>query len=126
MSEINVLCVDDEEELVSAWVERLLLRGIEAEGVTNGLEAIQRVKDKNYDVVVLDIKMPGIDGFEIMRRMKTVKPNLPIILITGHQSIEDENKKQLAGAFDCLVKPVNIDILMEKIIKAVKIEDSEK
>jgi len=125
MGEINVLCVDDEEELVSAWVERLLLRGIEAEGVTNGLEAIQRVKDKNYDVVVLDIKMPGIDGFEIMKRMKAGQPNLPIILITGHQSIEDENKKLQAGAFDCLVKPVNIDILMERIIKAVKIEDSE-
>jgi two-component system OmpR family response regulator len=126
MGEIKVLCVDDEEELVSAWVERLLMRGIEAEGVTNGIEAIQRVKDKQYDVVVLDIKMPGIDGFEIMKRMKTVRSNLPIILITGHQSMEDENKKMLAGAFDCLVKPVDIDVLVGKIIKAVKIEESKK
>ena len=125
MSEINVLCVDDEEELVSAWVERLSMRGIDADGVSNGLEAVQRIKDKNYDVVVLDIKMPGIDGFEIMKRMKTEKPNIQVILITGHQSIEDENKTLLAGAFDCLVKPVNIEVLMEKIIKAVKIEDSD-
>ena len=123
MSEINVLCVDDEEELVSAWVERLSMRGIDAEGVSNGLEAVQRVKDKKFDVVILDIKMPGISGFEIMKRIKTEKPDLPVILITGHQSIEDENKKVLAGAFDCLVKPVNIDVLMEKIIKAVKLED---
>ena len=123
MSEINVLCVDDEEELVSAWVERLSMRGIDAEGVSNGLEAVQRVKDKNFNVVILDIKMPGINGFEIMKRIKAEKPDLPIILITGHQSIEEEDKKLLVGAFDCLVKPVNIDILMEKIIKAVKLED---
>ena len=125
MSEINVLCVDDEEELVSAWVERLSMRGIDAEGVSNGLDAIQRVKEKKIDVVVLDIKMPGISGFELMKRIKAEKPNLPIILITGHQSIEEEDKKLLAGAFDYLVKPVNIEILMEKIIKAVKINDSD-
>lgn len=120
MGDVNVLCVDDEEELVSAWVERLQMRGIDAEGVTNGHDAIQRIKEKPFDVVILDIKMPGISGFEIMKEIKSEKPDLPVILITGHQCHEEENAGMLADSFDCLVKPVNIDILVEKIMKAVK------
>jgi DNA-binding NtrC family response regulator len=119
MEEIKVLCVDDEEELVSAWVERLIMRGIEAEGVTNGHDAIQRIKEKSFDVVVLDIKMPGISGFEIMKGIKIERPELPVIFITGHQCHDDENKGMVAGAFDCLVKPVDIEILVKKIMKAV-------
>ena len=120
MGDVNVLCVDDEEELVSAWVERLNMRGIDAEGVTNGHDAIQRIKDRPFDVVILDIKMPGISGFEIMKGIKSEKPDLPVILITGHQCHEEEDAGLLADSFDCLVKPVNIDILVEKIMKAVK------
>jgi DNA-binding NtrC family response regulator len=120
MGEINVLCIDDEEELVSAWIERLLMRGIDAEGVTNGHDAIQRIKEKSFDVVILDIKMPGISGFEIMKSIKSERPELPVILITGHQCNEEENAGMLADSFDCLVKPVNIEILVEKIMKAVK------
>jgi DNA-binding NtrC family response regulator len=120
MGEINVLCIDDEEELVSAWVERLLMRGIEAEGVTNGHDAIRRVKKKRFDVVILDIKMPGISGLEIMKRIKTEKPDMPVILITGHQCQDEENEGMLAGSFVCLVKPVSIEILVEKIMEAVK------
>jgi two-component system OmpR family response regulator len=120
MDQINVLLVDDEEELVTTWVERIELRGMNAEGVTNGNDAIKIAREKDFNVVVLDIKMPGIDGFEIMKRIKAEKPNIPIILITGHQCVEEENKGPLAKAFDCLVKPVNIEILIDKIKKAVK------
>jgi DNA-binding NtrC family response regulator len=120
MGEINVLCVDDEEELVSAWVERLTMRGIEAEGVTKGQDAIQRIKEKKFDVVILDIKMPGISGFEIMKSLKSESPALPVIFITGHECHDEENKGMLAGAFDCLVKPIDIEILVEKIMEAVK------
>jgi DNA-binding NtrC family response regulator len=121
MSQINVLLVDDEEELIAAWVERMKLRGINATGVTNGNEAIQKIKDTDYNVVVLDIKMPGIDGFEIMQQIQMEKPRLPIILITGHQCTEEESKGMLSDAFDCLVKPVNIEILIERINEAVNI-----
>ena len=120
MEEINVLCIDDEEELVSAWVERLQMRGIEAVGVTNGQDAIQRVKEKKFDVVILDIKMPGISGFEIMKQIKNEYPELPVILITGHQCQDEENERMLADSFECLIKPVNIEILVEKIMKAIK------
>jgi DNA-binding NtrC family response regulator len=120
MEEIRVLCIDDEEELVSAWVERLQMRSIEAEGVTNGQDAIKRVKEKKFDVVILDIKMPGISGFEIMKLIKNEDPDLPVILITGHQCQDEENEALLAGSVECLVKPVDIEILVEKIMKAVK------
>lgn len=120
MEEIKVLCIDDEEELVSAWVERLCIRGISAEGVTKGHEAIERVKQKKFDVVILDIKMPGISGFEIMKSIKGEDPDMPVILITGHQCVDEENEGMLAGSFDCLVKPVDIEILVEKIMQAIK------
>ena len=119
MEEINVLCVDDEEELVSAWDERLQMRGIEAEGVTNGRDALQRVEEKKFDVVILDIKMPGISGFEIMNQIKNKNPELPVILITGHQCQDEENESMVANSFECLVKPVDIEILVEKIMKAI-------
>jgi DNA-binding NtrC family response regulator len=120
MEEIHVLCIDDEEELVSAWVERLIMRGIDAEGVTNGHDAMQRVKEKKFDVVILDIKMPGISGFEIMKLIKNQDPDMPVILITGHQCQDEENEGLLAGSFECLIKPIDIEILVEKIMKAVK------
>lgn len=120
MDQINVLLVDDEEELVTAWVERIELRDMKAVGVTNGNDAIKIIKEKEFDVVVLDIKMPGIDGFEIMKQIKAEKPKLPIILITGHQCTDEEDQEPLADAYDCLVKPVNIEIMIDKIKNAVK------
>ena len=120
MEEVHVLCIDDEEELVSAWVERLIIRGIDAEGVTNGHDAMQRVKEKKFDVVILDLKMPGISGFEIMKLIKNQDPDMPVILITGHQCQDEENEGLLAGSFECLIKPIDIEILVEKIMKAVK------
>ena len=120
MGEINVLCIDDECELVSALVERLQIRGMEAEGVTNGHDAIKRVTEKRFDVIILDIKMPGISGLEIMKRIQNEKPEIPIILITGHQCLDEENEGMIAGSFECLVKPVDIEVLVGKIMKAVK------
>ncbi len=123
MNQISVLLVDDEEELIAAWVERIMLRGINAEGVTNGTEAIQLVTEKNFDVVVLDLKMPGISGYEIMRKIRIEKPDLPIIIITGHQCTDGESEDLPSNAFDCLIKPVNIEILIDKIKNAVNIKN---
>jgi len=114
MNRINVLFVDDEKELVATWVERIKLRGINADGVTNGTDAIQLVKDNKYDIVVLDIKMPGLGGIAIMNEIIKFKPNIQVILITGHQCTEEETKNFPSNAFDCLVKPVDIEILSFK------------
>ena len=120
MPQINVLMVDDEEELIAAWIERIKLRGINAEGVTTGTDALKIIKEKDFDVVVLDLKMPGISGFEIMKQIRDEKPDIPIILITGHQCSEEEHGGLPANAFDCLIKPVNIEVLIDKIKNAVK------
>lgn len=119
MDQLKILLVDDEEELVAAWVERFEMRGMNADGVTNGQDAIRLNEEKEYDAVVLDIKMPGIDGLEIMKQMKNQRPDLPIILITGHKCPDDEDKRMLAHAKDCLVKPVSIDVLIEKIMQVI-------
>ena len=125
METLKVLLVDDEEELVAAWVERFSLRGINAVGVTNGKDALQNIKEKDFNVVVLDLRMPGIDGYEILNQINEKKPNLPVILITGQQCLDEEEKGTLANSFDCLVKPVNIEILIEKVNAAVRSIESK-
>jgi len=118
----RVLIVDDEEELITALVERFELRGFDAVGVTTGKEAVKLIEENGFNVVVLDVKMPGIDGFEIMRQMKIIKENLPIILITGHDCCEGEEKLLMQKAFDCLIKPVSIETLIEAVKAATKSE----
>ncbi|MFZ5979045.1 MAG: response regulator [Candidatus Zixiibacteriota bacterium] len=121
MKDIKILLVDDEEELVSTLVERLRYRNIDAEYLLNGAAAIQRMREKKFDVVLLDLKLPGISGIETMRVIKKEHPDIPIILITGHGSLingEDMPK----GAFDYLPKPVDLDILILKIREAVGAE----
>ena len=120
MDKNRVLIVDDEEELIAALVERFELRGIEAVGVTTGKEAVKLIEDNGFNVVVLDVKMPGIDGFEIMRQMKLIKEDLPVILITGHDCRDGEEKLLMQMAFDCLIKPVSIDTLIDKVRKATQ------
>ncbi|MEK6536579.1 MAG: response regulator [Actinomycetota bacterium] len=119
MEQMRVLLVDDEEELVTTLVERLELRGHAAVGVLTGADAIARVKEQIFDVAVLDLRMPGEDGVEIMRRLKRICPGLPIILLTGHMSEGASERGMQAGADDYLIKPVDIDDLVVKLRQAV-------
>jgi len=121
MAELKVLIVDDENELVSTLVERMELRGLHAVGVTTGHEAVGLVERESFDVVVLDVKMPGEDGVEIMKRIKKIRSDLPVILLTGHMSIEASEEGLKAGAIDYVIKPINIDDLIEKMKKAISI-----
>jgi DNA-binding NtrC family response regulator len=121
MSELKVLLVDDEEELVSTLVERLEYRQIKAEFLLNGAAAIQRMREAKFDVVVLDLKLPGISGIETMRVIKKEHPGVPIILITGHGSpLSDDDMPK--GAFDYLPKPIDLEILVQKIREAVAVK----
>src|SRR4030067_420974 len=88
MALMRVLLIDDEEELVSTLEELLMLRGIDVEGVTSGADAIGRVQLVKFDVAVLDMKMPGIGGLEVMRRIKREQPGIKFILMTGRGSLE--------------------------------------
>ena len=102
MNHINVLLVDDEEELIAAWVERLEMRGMNAAGATNGQEAIQLIKKNQYNVVVLDIRMPGIDGFELCSRLKSINGHrfFPVILLTALTDKTSKIKGITSGADD--------------------------
>ena len=126
MDVLRVLIVDDEAELVSAIVERLNLRGFEAKGITTGAEALAYLADTQCDVVLLDVKMPGIGGLEVIKRIKEEHPGLAVILLTGHGSVQDVEKGMELGAFDYLMKPVDIDVLVRALISATDSEGKEE
>lgn len=114
----KILLVDDEVEFVQTLSERLQTRQIKSSVVYNGEEALSFVEKDEPEVMVLDLKMPGIDGIEVLRRTKKDHPNTEIIILTGHGS---EREKQIAlelGAFAYLEKPVDIDVLAETMKKA--------
>lgn len=122
MSEaMKVLIVDDEIDLVSTIVERLEIRGVEATGVCQGSVALEKVSNEEFDIVVLDVKLKGEDGVEIMKKIKAVKPDLPVILLTGHMSPETSDEGFKAGAIDYVLKPINLDDLLVKMNEAIDV-----
>jgi len=118
MEGLRVLIVDDEAELVSAIVERLNLRGFQAEGITSGEEALEHLSNTQCDVVLLDVKMPGLGGLEVIKRIKEQHPGLAVILLTGHGSAHDVEEGMELGAFDYLMKPVDIDVVVRTLLSA--------
>jgi DNA-binding NtrC family response regulator len=118
MAEYRVLLVDDEEEFVSALSERLMLRGIEVDSALNGEEALASLKEKEFEVVILDVMMPGLGGLEVLRQIKSTYPNTQVILLTGHGSTREGIEGMRLGAFDYLIKPVDIEEMLEKMKEA--------
>jgi DNA-binding response OmpR family regulator len=116
---LKILLVDDEEDLTTTLVERLDLRGIEAIAVQTGSETLEQVRRSHFDVVVLDIKLKGEDGVDVMKRIKQVRAKLPVILLTGHMSKEASEEGLEAGAIDYIIKPIDIDALIAKLREAV-------
>ncbi len=118
MAPLRVLFVDDEKELVATVVERLGLRGIEATGALSGQEALERVAARPFDVVVLDVRMPGMGGLDVIRRLKQSHPDLAVVLLSGHGAKEDVEVGLRLGAFDYLQKPVDLQDLLEVLGRA--------
>jgi DNA-binding NtrC family response regulator len=112
MATLRVLIVDDEAELVSALTERLRLRGVEATGATTGDAALAHLAAGPCDVVLLDVKMPVLGGLDLLQAIKQGRPALPVVLLTGHGSTADAHRGMQLGAFDYLMKPINIDDLV--------------
>lgn len=116
MKPIRVLLADDEEELVAALVERLALRGITADGVTTCEAAFALLKEKPYDVAVLDVKLPRMSGLELKKQMARTAPGMKFIFITGHGSFDSfQEGTAEAGQSYYLLKPVDIDLLVARI-----------
>jgi len=126
MKNMKVLLVDDEEEFVKALAERLKMRDLRSDTVLDGEEALSFVEDQEPDVMVLDLKMPGIDGMEVLRQVRKAYPNIQVIILTGHGTERHEEEAKRLGAFDYLEKPVNLDVLVKKMKAAYrrKLEDT--
>ena len=118
MAEFKVLLVDDEEEFVVCLAERLQLRRLDPRVVLSGEDALRAVEDEVPDVMVLDLKMPGIDGMEVLRRVKKGHPHVQVIVLTGHGSERDEEAVRRLGAVEYLRKPVDIDDLIQTLNRA--------
>ena len=118
MKNIKLLLVDDEEEFVKTLSERLEMRNIKPDAVHDGDQALSYVKENEPDVIVLDLRMPGIDGIEVLKRVKDAHPDIQVIILTGHGTEEDEERAKKLGAFDYLEKPVDIDKLVGRLKKA--------
>jgi DNA-binding response OmpR family regulator len=119
MSELKVLLVDDEIEFAGTLAERLRLRGLQADVTTDGEEALRLVTAHRPDVMVVDVMMPGMNGLDVLRQVRTNMPDLPVILLRGKGSTRDGIEGMRLGAFDYLVKPISIDDLIGKIHEAV-------
>jgi DNA-binding NtrC family response regulator len=116
---LRVLFVDDEEELVSAVTERLELRGVEAVGCLSGRHALEILGSDRFDVVVLDVKMPGLGGLEVVRMINEQHPGMKVVLLTGHSSVDDAEAGLRLGAVAYLQKPVDLDALLTILRSAV-------
>jgi DNA-binding NtrC family response regulator len=114
----KVLLVDDEEDFLSTLAERLEARGLKVDAVTSGEEAVAKVNEQSFDLIVLDLAMPGIDGLETLKRIKAKQPEAEIIILSGQGSIRTGIEAMKLGAEDFLQKPVNITELLDKISEA--------
>jgi len=111
----KILIVDDEPDFTTALAKRLRSYGWNAETAEGGKEALEKVANEDFVAIVLDLKMPGLDGIETLKRLKKANPNLQIILLTGHGSIRDSVDAMKHGALDFLEKPADFHELLKKI-----------
>ena len=105
MKKMNLLIVDDEPALCSVLADRLnVLYGITPETCHSGKDALELIQKNNYDVVVLDIEMPGMDGMEVLKRIKEIKPKVQVVMFTGHGSDDRRMLSETLGAFNYVDK----------------------
>jgi two-component system OmpR family response regulator len=120
MEPVRVLVVDDEQDFASAIVERLARRGFLASAVFSGVQALEAMKETEYDAVVLDLKMPGMDGLQTLQAMRQMDPNVKVIVLTGHGTLASGIGGMQLGAADFLQKPVTIESLCAAIEAAAE------
>jgi two-component system OmpR family response regulator len=119
MNMFRILVVDDEVDFLETIVNRLKKRKLDATGLTSGEEALALLKEQLFDVIILDIKMPGgMDGIEALREIKKIQPLVEVILLTGHASVETSIEGMKLGAFDYCLKPIKFEDLLQKMAAA--------
>ena len=125
---IRVLLVDDEKDFVDALSQRLQIRDLDVTTCLSGDAALSLIRDRDFDVIVLDVLMPGKDGIETLKEINHVKPLVLVIMLTGHGTVETAIEGMKLGAYDYLMKPTDTDDLVAKIAKAhhLKTEHEER
>ncbi len=117
-STIKILVVDDEAEFVELFVKRLQKRSFQVASAQSGQEALGWLDKNSVDIVILDIKMPGMNGIETLKEIKKRQPFVEVLILTGHGSIESSLQGIHHGAYDCIMKPFDMKDLLYKVQKA--------
>ncbi len=118
MRDFNVLVVDDEEEFREVTSKILTKRGLNVQSAGNGQQALEILDHNRMDVVLLDVKMPGMDGIETLQEIRNLMPLVEVVLLTGHASVQSGIEGMKLGAFDYLMKPIETDQLLETLEEA--------
>jgi len=127
MDYFSILIVDDEVDFLETLVKRLQKRNIDTIGVTSGEKALETLEERLFDVIILDIKMPGgMDGIETLREIKRKQPLAEVLLLTGHGSVETSIEGMKLGAFDYLLKPIKLEDLLIKLGAAFEQKDTQE
>jgi len=126
MKEMKLLIVDDEQEFASALAERLLMRDFDTTVAYTGMDALSIIKSTTFDVVLLDLKMPDMSGLEVLEKIKAHDPAVEVIMLTGHGATARGNDGMDRGAFDFLMKPVELSELIIKIEQAYEKRQANK
>jgi diguanylate cyclase (GGDEF)-like protein len=114
----RILVVDDDEQARHVLVELVATLGYETGAAANGREAIAMVRREHYDLVLTDLVMPSMDGLELVREIKAIRPDVPVLVITGHGSVRSAVETVRAGAFDYIEKPASLETIQMRVQKA--------
>ncbi len=112
---MKLLFIDDEQTFLKYIAKRLILEGFSVKTTFSGEEGVDAASKEYFDVAVVDLQMPGIDGIEVQKRLKDIQPDLPCIVLTGHGSVENALESGKYNAYKFLSKPVDMDTLIETI-----------
>jgi len=129
MTIVKLLLVDDEARFVETLSKRLTARGYDVEGALSGPEALARLGARPFDVVLLDVWMPGMDGLEVLKQIRRLHPSVRVVLVSGNASITAAVEGIRLGATDYLLKPVEIEDVMAKVEEAFekkRIEETDE
>jgi DNA-binding NtrC family response regulator len=115
---IKLLFVDDEQKFLKGMTERLRLRDLVVHSFGDGTDALAAAKKEDYDVALIDLKMPGMDGEELLQKLKESVPKMEVVILTGHGSLDSATRTFRAGAYEYLMKPCELDDLLLTVTKA--------
>ena len=123
---IKILLVDDQKDFIESLAERLQLRDFDVSTALNGIDALKLMEENEFDVIVLDVKMPGKSGIDILKEIKNTNQLSQVIMLTGHATVESAIQGMKLGAYDYIMKPTVTEDLINLINKAYKIVEEQR